>query len=159
MRAISVIASVLLLCACGSPRKEAPPAEQPAPAAPVKPADESRRLPQQNLVRSEVVEDDRLGKSFMPGGTLGQYKSGRREFEMFVARTPSANDAALLLLDWKKALTGAKFVAAFGGYFGEDAGAPVFVFAKGSWIAGVKGLAEKDADLQARTLASRLDAQ
>ena len=37
------------------------------------------------------------------------------------------------------------------------AGGPVFVFAKGAWIAGVAGLPEKDADLAARTLAAHLD--
>ena len=76
---------------------------------------------------------------------------------MFIAKMPSAQDAAFLLLDWNKALAGAKIVASFGGYFGQDAGRPVFVFAKGAWIAGVAGLTEKDADLAARTLAAHLD--
>lgn len=98
-----------------------------------------------------------MGKSFMPGGTLAHYKRGKVEYEMFVARTPGANDAALLLPDWRKALDGAKLVPSFGAYFGSDAGRPVFVFSKGSWIAGVAGLPEKDADTQARTLAARLD--
>jgi hypothetical protein len=33
----------------------------------------------------------------------------------------------------------------------------VFVFTKGAWIAGVAGMPQKQADLQARLLAARLD--
>jgi hypothetical protein len=93
----------------------------------------------------------------MPGGTLAHYKRGKIEYSMFVARLPNPQDAAFLLLDWNKALAGAKLVPSFGGYFGQDAGHPVFVFAKGAWIAGVTGLPEKDADMAARTLAAHLD--
>ena len=69
----------------------------------------------------------------------------------------SRRAAAFLLLDWKKALTGAHLLPSFGGYFGQDAGKPVFVFTKGAWIAGVVGLPEKDADREARGLAARLN--
>jgi hypothetical protein len=127
-----------------------------ASAAP-KPADESRRLPLPNRVDAQVVDNHLLGKPFMPGGTLAHYKRGKIEYAMFIARTPAPQDAAFLLLDWHKALAGAKMVPSFGGYFGQDAGRPVFVFAKGAWIAGVAGLPEKDADLAARTLAAHLD--
>ena len=64
--------------------------------------------------------------------------------------------AAFLLPDWRKALTNPKLVPSFGGYFGEEAGRPLFVFAKGAWNAGVAGLAEKQADAQARLLAAEL---
>ena len=122
-----------------------------------KPADESRRFPGVNLVETQVIDKELLGKPFMPGGTLARYKKGQTEYEMFVARLPSALEAAIILPDWSKALAGAKLIPTFGGYFGQDAGRPVFVFAKGPWIAGVVGLNEKDADLAARTLAGRLD--
>ena len=91
------------------------------------------------------------------GGTIAHYKKGRLEYDMFVAKMDSANHAAITLPDWQKALAGAKLVPSFGGYFGEDNGRPVFVFSKGDWIAGVAGLPEKQADLEARTLASRLN--
>ena len=116
------------------------------------PPDESRLLPKEGLVSSRVVERELSGKAFMPGGTLGEYKKG----EMFVAKLPSATDAALLLLDWKKAMPDAKLVPAFGGYMGTDGSTPTFVFTKGERIAGVRGLTGKEADLAARTLASRL---
>lgn len=98
-----------------------------------------------------------MGKPFMPGGTLAHYKKGAKEYEMFVAKLPSATDAAIILPDWRKALTDAKLVPSFGGYFGQDAGRPIFVFTKGPWIAGVVGLQEKEADQQARLLAAQLN--
>jgi hypothetical protein len=99
-------------------------------AAP-KPADESRRFPLSNRVDTQVVDTRLLGKSFMPGGTLAHYKRGKIEYSMFIAKLPTARDAAFLLLDWNKALTGAKLIPSFGGYFGQDAGRPVFVFKVG----------------------------
>lgn len=104
-----------------------------------------------------MVDDQLLGKTFMPGGTLAHYKDGALEYDLFLAKTGSPTDAALLLLDWSKALAGSKLVPAFGGYFGDDAGRPVFVFAKGAWIAGIAGLSEKQADGPARLLANRIE--
>jgi hypothetical protein len=156
MRSFLLVLSAAVLVSCGSEPKQ--PASEPVKKAEApKPADESRRFPQANLVDAKVVDDHLLGKSFMPGGTLAHYKKGKTEYDMFVARLPSATDAAVLLPDWRKALTDAKLVPSFGGYFGQDNGQPVFVFTKDVWVAGVVGLPEKDADLQARALAARLD--
>ena len=153
---LPLAAAAALLVSCGSEPK--PSAPEPAkPAAAARPADESRRFPLAGRVDTQVVDSRLLGKSFMPGGTLAHYKRGKTEYSMFVARMPSAQDAAFLLLDWNKALAGSKLIPSFGGYFGQDEGRPVFVFAKGVWIAGVAGLPEKDADIAARTLAAHLD--
>jgi hypothetical protein len=137
--------------ACGLGSNPAPVAEQ---VAKPKPADESRRFPKTNLVDTKVVDTQLLGKSFMPGGTMAHYKKGAVEYDMFLARTSSG---ALLLPDWNKALADSKLVPSFGGYFGMDAGRPVFVFAKGDWVAGIVGLSEKDADAEARILATRIE--
>jgi hypothetical protein len=149
---VSIALLAALWTACG-------PDSKPA-AAPVaekiekpKPADDSRLFPKTNLVETKVVDSQLLGKKFMPGGTLAHYKRGSVEYDMFLARTP---DAALLLPDWSRALTGSKLVPSFGGYFGQDGGRPVFVFAKGTWIVGIAGLAEKEADTKARLLATRI---
>ena len=150
-----LIAAALLL-SCGSEPK-APPPEAARPAAAAQPPDESPRFPLDHQVSTEVIDAHLLGKSFMPGGTLAHYKKGRTQYSMFVARMPNAQDAAFLLLDWQKALAGATLIPSFGGYFGRDAGTPVFVFAKDAWIAGVVGLPQKEADLAARTLAAHLD--
>jgi len=145
-----------LLVSCGSePKPAAPePARQTAAA---RPADESPRFPLANRLDTQVVDNQLLGKPFMPGGTLARYKRGKTEYSMFVAKAATPQDAAFLLLDWDKAMPGAKIEPAFGGYFGQDNQRPVFVFAKGAWIAGVAGLPEKEADLAARSLAAHLD--
>ncbi|HUQ94511.1 MAG TPA: hypothetical protein VM120_22705 [Bryobacteraceae bacterium] len=150
-----VAALAVLLCSCG-PDSKPSLTESPKKAPAPKPADESRRLPKTNLVQTELVDKELMGKTFMPGGTLGRYKKGGVEYQIFVAKLPAAGDAALLLPDWRAALTGPKLIPSFGGYFGQDAGRPLFVFSKGAWIAGVAGLPEKEADLQARTLAALL---
>jgi hypothetical protein len=155
MRALFVPLLVIALTGCSSEPKPAPAAVEKA--AEPKPADESRRFPAENLVDTKVVDTHLMGKSFMPGGTLANYKSGKTEYKMFVAKLPSATDAALLLPDWRKALADAKLEPGFGGYFGKDEGVPVFVFPKNAWIAGIAGLPEKEADLKARSLAAKLD--
>jgi hypothetical protein len=156
MRIPILLAALLatLLVSCGSEPKQPEPPKAAAP--PPKPLDESFRFPKQNLVGTEVVDKELLGKPFMPGGTLARYKKGNTEYEMFVCQLPTATDAALVLPDWRKAMTDAKLIPSFGGYFGQDAGRPVFVFPKGSWIAGVVGLPEKAAYTQARALAAAL---
>jgi len=145
-----------LLTSCGSGPTPAPSVSVKKADA-LKPPDESRRFPKANLVETKVVEKELLGKPFMPGGTLARYKKGNMEYEMFVARLPTALDAAILLPDWSKTLAGAKLNPSFGGYFGQDAGRPVFVFAKGAWIAGIAGLPATEADSLARTLAGHLN--
>jgi hypothetical protein len=98
-----------------------------------------------------------MGKAFLPGGTIARYKKANVQYEMFLAKLASPTDAAIALLDWKKALTDPQLIPAFGAYYGTDSGRPVFVFTKGSWIAGIAGLNLKEADPQARVLASKID--
>jgi hypothetical protein len=157
MRLLVLIACVLSLLSCGSTPSQSAKQTEPAKSAPApKPTDESRRFPEANLVSTRVVNSALLGKSFMPGGTLAQYKKGKAEYQMFVARSASPTDAAIALNDWRSALANPEFVASFGGYFGKDGSAPVFVFTKGEWIAGIVGLPRAEADGVARSLASRL---
>lgn len=157
-RSFAAVSAALLLAACGS-SPDAPktaPEQKKAVAAP-KPPDEARYLPRTNQESTEVIADHLLGKSFMPGGTLGHYKKGKQEYQMFVRKLASPLDAALILPEWQKTLKDAKLVPAFGAYYGDDGGRPVFVFTKGAWIAGIAGLNEKEADLPARSLASILN--
>jgi hypothetical protein len=157
MRVLILSACVLWVAGCNSsPTGSSKPSEGAQTSAPVKPADETRRFPQTNLVSTEVVNSALLGKAFMPGGTLAHYKKGNTEYRMFVARAASPTDAAVALSEWRTALAHPEFVASFGGYFGQDAGEPLFVFTKNEWIAGVAGLPRAEADAAARVLASRL---
>lgn len=147
----------LILGGCGGAK---PPAEVPkkaaAPAAP-KPTDQTRRFPSARRVDVTLVETALFGKPFLPGGNIARYKRGAREYEMFIIRAASPSAAAILLFDYKNTLEKPKFIAHFGGYFGSDAGTPTFLFSKGSWLAGIRGLPEADADTEGRELAGRLD--
>jgi len=154
-RLFAILAMAVVLVSCGSESKPTPEPAKKAEAP--KPPDLSSRFPKANLTTTEVVNQQLMGKAFMPGGTLAHYKKGNTQYEMFVAMMPSSYDAAILLLEWKKALADSKLVPSFGGYFGNDGGRPLFVFPKGKWIAGVAGLPEKQADAQARLLAAELD--
>jgi hypothetical protein len=153
---ICVLVFVLVLAIAFTGCSDAP---KPAPkqVVAIKVIDDTRKFPIADLVDTKVVERELMGKAFMPGGTIAHYKKGKVEYDMFVARMADANTAAITLPDWRKALTDSKLIPSFGGYFGSDAGRPVFVFSKNAWIAGVAGLNEKEADAVARTLASRLD--
>jgi hypothetical protein len=143
----------LFLAGCAS-APEAPKQEAPKKAAP-KMLDLTHYFPQEGQTGTKVVETDLYGKKYLGPGYTAQYKKGKREFEMFYVKT-SAVGAALALLEYKKALKDPKLIAHFGGYFGKDGDVPAFVFAKVEWIAGVRGLPEKEADLEARELAARL---
>jgi PBP1b-binding outer membrane lipoprotein LpoB len=154
---LSIAAFAFFLTSCGP---------EPAPPAPKKveaprPVDDGLRFPAAHLVETKMIDRELMGKAFMPGGTIAHYQNGKSEYDMFIARVKDANAAALMLPDWRTALADAKLIASFGGYFGTDAGKPVFVFSKAGascgWIAGVAGLDQPAADVQARQLASRLN--
>jgi len=152
---LSLLCFVLMVLAgCSSPSTETP-----KPAAAVKhpaPTDESRKMPIENRVSSNIVEDHMLDRQWLPGGTLAHYKNGAREWDLVLLRANSPAAAAHWLLDYKKELDGAKVIPSFGGFFGSDKGRPVFMFTKGSWLAGVIGLPESEADAVARVFASRI---
>src|ERR1035437_8637560 len=122
MRTLPVAAFAILLSSCDSKPSASPPTPAPTVVSTPTPPDESRRFPKTNRGDSIVVDKELLGKRFMPGGTLGQYRKGRTEYEVFAARVATSIDAALILPDWERALTDAKFIPSFGGYFGRDAG-------------------------------------
>ena len=154
MRAFAVSLALAALAGCGGDPAKAPevaPAVRPGvPNTPIV------MFPPANLVMTQVVTGQLMGKAFMPGGRLATYRKGGKEYQMFATQVGSAMDAAGLLPDWRKALVGAKLVPSFGGYFGMDAGRPVVVFAKDRWVAGVAGLPLPDADAAARRLAAEL---
>ncbi|MGC8758675.1 MAG: hypothetical protein ACP5UT_05490 [Bryobacteraceae bacterium] len=154
---LSAIALALLfLAGCGAPAPEKKAAATPVKKKPAV-SDETRRFPSEGRIEAKVVEDHILGKDFLPGGTLVRYRKGKQEYEMFLVRASVPEAAALMLVDYRKQLENPKLIAHFGGYYGKDGDRMAFVFAKGSWFAGVIGLPEKEADLAARELAARLN--
>src|SRR5438093_1451773 len=92
-------AAALVLAACGSP----PPKEHPkaAPAAAAKPVDQSRRFPLADQVSIKLVDDHLLGKDFLSGGNVAEYRRKGKAYRQFLVRTKSAEDAALLLFEFK----------------------------------------------------------
>ena len=113
-----------------------------------------------NRTAARVIPDHLLGKTALPGGTIGDYEEHGRKYQLFIIETESAQDAAILLLDLKVSLTDPAYLANMGGYFGTDAGTPagtpIYVFAKLKYLAGVVGLPKNLADPIARQLAARL---
>jgi hypothetical protein len=137
----------------------------PAPAkstAAVKPAghepprDVSTKFPLAGQTRMQLVPDRLLGKDFMPGGNLADYKTAAGQYQMFLLKMADSQTAAFLLLDWKSAMPDAKYLAHMGGYYGTDQGRPVYVFSKGPYVAGLVGLREEKADPEARRFAAKL---
>ena len=153
-RVTSVCLLAVVLCGCLSEVPKSAPAKQ-AEAPP--PADETRYLPKAGFVDSEVLRKELLGQPFAPGGTVGHYKRGPREYDLFLVRGTTPTQVAIMLLDWKKAMQEPKFIPSFGAYYGTIGQRPYFVFTKGEWIAGIAGLNEKEADAPARDFAARLN--
>ena len=127
-----------------------------APPSPPAVKDNTALLLPANRTGTRVVPDHLLGKAALPGGSLGDYDANGKKYQLFIIETASAQDAAILLLDLKVTLTDPAYIAYMGGYFGMDAGAPVYVFAKAKYLAGVVGLPKDAADPIARQLAARL---
>jgi len=152
MRGFTAIVVALLLAGCNS--TPTPTKTEVPPPPPVH--DNTAMLPSVNRTGTRVVPNHLLGKSMLPGGTIGEYDDNGRKYQLFIIETESAQDAAIMLLDFKVALTDPAYIAYMGGYFGTDAGNPVYVFGKSQYLAGVTGLAEDLADPIARQLAQRL---
>ena len=151
-RRLFLLTPWLTSCASEPPKVVEKPKADPAP----KPVDESRKFPKTDLVKVTLVEKELLGKDFMPGGNLGEYKHGSQTYQLFLAKCFTPDRAAILLLDLKNHLQNAKFVPGFGGYYGTDSGVPVFAFTKNTYLLGISGLVEKDADPVARAFAGRV---
>lgn len=142
-----------LLVGCSSPEKKA---AAPPPPEPVK--DDRLLLLPAHQTAARIVPDHLLGKMALPGGTIGDYDDGGKKYQLFIIEKENAQDAAFLLLDFKPLLKDPAYIAYMGGYFGSDAttGAPIWVFSKSKYLAGVVGLARDPADAIARELAARL---
>lgn len=105
---------------------------------------------------TSIVPDHLLGNNALPGGSLGDYEAGGKQFQLFIADLGNTQDAAFLLPDVKKTITDPEYLPQMGGYFGAFSGKPFYVFAKGQYVAGVCGLPQARADELARELAVRL---
>ena len=147
---LAMLLGCLLLAGCS------PPAEAPPPVTKAMPPDEGRKFPLEHQVSMQLVPDHLLGKRFLPGGNLAEYKLGARLYRVFLIHAADAQKAAFLLVDWRNALSQPQYLANMGGFFGADGGTPVYVFSKGPYVAGWVGLPRPEADRLARQFATRL---
>lgn len=151
-----VLAGALIVALAGCSTSETPAAAKPAAKKLLKVMDESRKMPLENRVSSGTVPDHAMGKEWLPGGTVAHYKKGNKEWDLFLVEG-GAVDAPLWLLKYFKELDESKVVPSFGGYYGLDKGKPTFIFTKGTFLAGVVGLPQAEADLVARPFAARVN--
>ena len=152
MRFAAAIFMSALLTACSSAPGPGATAAAPPPAV----NDNSPMLPLTARTATAVVPNHLLGFSKLPGGTVGDYESGGRKYQLFIIETPSNQDAALMLMDAKAGMRDTELIPWMGGYFGTDGTRPIYVFPKLKYLAGVVGLPKDDADPIARVLAARL---
>ena len=162
MRALLLTLALALAACSPAPEKKATVVEAPAPDVPVK--DHRLLLPADHQTSATVVRSHILDNKTLPGGSLGEYEAQGRKYQLFIVESTSAQEAAFLMLDFKDTLKNPVYIAYMGGYFGEPMNPsgtpagdkPVYVFAKGNFLAGVVGLSQAMADPIARELAARL---
>ena len=87
---------------------------------------------------------------------MAEYQKNGKRYRQFLIKAPSVALAAVYLSDLKDAMTNPKFVASFGGYFGELNQEPAFVFTKDEYVTGFLGLTREEADAAGRLAAARI---
>ena len=122
------------LCACGGAPAAREPQSVPAAAA-AKPPDEQRRFPLADQTSMRLVEDHVLGKDFLPGGNVAEYKRKGKTYQQFLVHAKNPEAAALLMFNYKGRLREAKYLPHMGGYFGMDAATRARIFGdrNGAW--------------------------
>ena len=153
------LAFVLNTIGCGSSSPPAAKTEEtakPKQEAPPAVKDNTGLLPVAGRVSATVVPSHLLDIAALPGGTIGDYKVGRKKYQLFIIEADSNQKAAFMDTDLRDALKNPEYIAYMGGYFGEHSGTPIYGFAKLQYLAGVVGLPKDEADPIARQLAARL---
>ena len=155
-RAAGLAGLLVFAAACGIPSDQAAkPKKAPPPFA--KPDDLGHLFSLDGREKIELVDNHLLGKDYLPGGNLAEYKRKGRSYRQFLVRASTPDKAMFLMMDFKGDLKDAKFVPHLGGYFGLDGETPVLVLQRGHSLAGVAGLPEQEADNVLREFAPRLD--
>lgn len=148
----ALLAIAILLAGCGSSSPPGAKTEEAPPAV----KDDTGLLPLAGRTNARVVPNHLLGIKALPGGSIADYDSGGKKYQLFVIEGDSNQKAAFMDTDLRDALKNPEYIAYMGGYFGDLNGAPVYGFAKLQYLAGVVGLPKDEADPIARQLAARL---
>ena len=122
-------------------------------------AEDLSLLPKEHLTGSAAVPAHLLAPSLATGGVAGNYQDAKGPYRLLLARMPTNDKAAFLLLDVKKLMTDAHYLAHMGGYAGKKDSKAFYVFAKGPFLAAIEGMPEARADILARVFAARLPLQ
>ena len=155
MRSVLLLAVALALNSIGCGPSSPPPSSKKEEAPPpVK--DNISLLPTADRVNVQIVPNHLLGIEALPGGTLGDYQTRKKKYQLFIIEADSNQKAAFMDTDLRDALKNPEYIAYMGGYFGERDGTPIYGFAKLQYLAGVVGLPKDEADPIARQLAARL---
>lgn len=147
-----------LLSACGgAPKGEEKEAKKEfaLPDLP-RPIAEDVKFPSAGRKSITMVEKNLLGYSFLGGGNLAEYDTGKAKYRFFFIRCRTAGQAGIYLSDIKGLLVEPKFVASYGGYYSQMPEGPLFLFAKGIYLAGIAGLSEEQAVEMGKEFAARL---
>ncbi|MCU0226894.1 MAG: hypothetical protein MUF01_04580 [Bryobacterales bacterium] len=155
-----LLAALLLagMLACGPGGETARQDVAPVTAKPKHPQqqDLSRFMPREHRLQAALSEGNLFNKETLPQATLAEYRKGSKTYQQFLFKAQNTGMAAVYLGHVKDAMTEAKFVAGFGGYFGQVDGKPVFVFVKNEYVTGLVGLSRDDADAEGRLVAVRI---
>ena len=112
-----------------------------------------RCFPVTGRIAIKEVPNHLFNNQAFPSGILADYKG----YQLFLMRTPGNQQAAFLLLDYKKTLRAPRYLPNMGGFYGTDStDHPHYIFAKGPFLAGVIGLPQDQADPIAREFAGRI---
>jgi hypothetical protein len=112
-----------------------------------------RYFPVTGRIAIKEVPNHLFNNQAFPSGILADYKG----YQLFLMRTPGNQQAAFLLLDYKKTLRNPRYLPNMGGFYGADStDRPNYIFAKGPFLAGVIGLPQDQADPIAREFAARI---
>ncbi len=113
-------------------------------------------MPPEGRTSVSLVEGPLLGVAQFPGGTFAEYRKNGKSFQQILFKAPSVAMTAVYLGHGKDAMDKPKFVAGFGGYFGEIDDKPVFLFVKNEYVTALIGLPLNEADAEGRVAAARI---
>ena len=160
-RGLSIVFGLMLLWLTGCNSSDVPPAAETAEGQArklthPKQEDLQRYMPRENRQSVALLEGNLFDDENLPAATVADYRQGSKEYQQFLFKAQNMGMAGVYLGYCKDAMSNPKFIAGFGGYFGEIDGKPVFAFVKNEYVTGLVGLSLEDADAQGRVIAGRI---